>query len=30
MTVDISVDFKIKENRNIPFDRHPSPIANKR
>jgi hypothetical protein len=28
MTVDISVDLSIKENNNMPYDNHPSAIAN--
>ena len=28
MTVDISVDLGIKENTNLPYDGHPSAIAN--
>jgi hypothetical protein len=28
MTVDISVDLRIKENTNFPYDLHPSAIAN--
>jgi len=28
MTVDISVDLSIKENTNLPYDAHPSAIAN--
>jgi hypothetical protein len=29
MTVDISVDLSIKENTNLPYDSHPSAIANR-
>jgi hypothetical protein len=28
MTVDISVDLNIKENTNLPYDNHPSALAN--
>jgi hypothetical protein len=27
-TVDISVDLDIKENTNLPYDNHPSALAN--
>ena len=29
MTVDISVDLNLKENTNLPYDNHPSALANK-
>ena len=29
MTVDISVDMTLKENANMPYDAHPSAVANK-
>jgi len=29
MIADISVDLKVKENTNLPHDRHPSAVANK-
>lgn len=29
MTIDISVDTSLKENNNLPYDGHPSAIANK-
>ena len=29
VTIDISVDLDIEENRNFPYDPHPSAFANK-